>query len=112
LVRVARVGLAASPSAAPGTVAWNATHGVRRDEAALFFTGDETLVELAGVVEYRFTRAAVPDLVFGVAEVDTGVHHAAEGAFREAVGRTPLETILVGGRRPFEEEIRARLQAR
>jgi regulator of protease activity HflC (stomatin/prohibitin superfamily) len=112
LVREARVGLAASPSAAVASVAWNASHGVRRDESALFFTGDETLVELAGVVEYRFTRRGVPDLVFGVAEVDAGVQHAAEGAFREAVGRTPLETILVGGRRTFEAEVRDRLQER
>jgi regulator of protease activity HflC (stomatin/prohibitin superfamily) len=54
----------------------------------------------------------VPDLVFGVANVEAGVHHAAEGAFREAVGRTPLETILVGGRQQFEEEIRDQLQER
>jgi len=57
MVRVARIGLAgqASPAAVP--VAWNATHGARRDESALFLTGDENLVELSGVVEYRYTPA-------------------------------------------------------
>src|SRR5262249_29647506 len=63
LVRVARVGLP-GPSAPPstGAVAWSASHGSRRDEGALFFTGDENLVELAGVVEYRLTAAGVPAL--------------------------------------------------
>ena len=57
--RVARVGLPAPIAATSRPVAWNATHGARRDESALFFTGDENLVELAGVVEYRFDEAAL-----------------------------------------------------
>ncbi len=81
-------------------VAWGASHGVRRDDSALFFTGDENLVELAGVVEYHFDEAALPApalrcdgrrLVRDVA--------AAEGVFREETGRTALEAILVAARR-------------
>ena len=37
--------------------------------------------------------------------VEPSVAAAAEGVFREAVGRTPLEAILVGGRREFEAEV-------
>ena len=50
----------------PSPIAWNATHGARRDEAALFLTGDEDLVELAGggrVSLHRGRRA--PALIFG-----------------------------------------------
>ena len=111
VVRLARVG----PSPVPGQrgpVAWNAAHGALRDESALFFTGDENLVELAGVVEYRLTEGGAAALVFGVASVDASVEAAAEGAFREAVGRTPLEDILVAGRRGFEAEVEARLRRR
>ena len=110
-VRVARVG----PSPAPGQVgpvAWNAAHGAARDESALFLTGDEVLVELAGVVEYRLTEASAAKLVFGLASVDDSVAAAAEGAFREAVARAPLESILAGGRRGFEAEVEARLRRR
>src|SRR5262249_48642420 len=82
LVRVARGGLA-GPSSGPDAVAWSASHGVRRDDAALFFTGDENLVELSGVVEYRLTAGGVADLLFGVARLDEAVTAAAEGAFRE-----------------------------
>jgi Cu+-exporting ATPase len=112
LVRVARVGLAVPRSDERGPVAWSASHGARRDESALFFTGDENLVELAGVVEYRYTDAGVADLVFGVADVDAGVRAAAEGVFREAVGRTPLESILVSGRRELERDLERRLRDR
>ncbi|MDR3636703.1 MAG: HAD-IC family P-type ATPase, partial [Isosphaeraceae bacterium] len=111
-VRVARIGLAGPAAEKVGPIAWSATHGARRDESALFFTGDENLVELSGVVEYRYTEAGVPGLLFGVARVEEGVSAAAEGVFREAVGCAPLETILVDRRREFEAEIERRLRAR
>ncbi|MCA1684985.1 MAG: heavy metal translocating P-type ATPase, partial [Planctomycetia bacterium] len=73
LVRLARVGVSAPTSGSRGPVAWGASHGARRDESALFFTGDENLVELAGVVEYRLTETGAAGLVFGVGSVDAGV---------------------------------------
>jgi regulator of protease activity HflC (stomatin/prohibitin superfamily)/soluble P-type ATPase len=112
LVRVARIGPAAPSPAVRGPIAWNATHGVRRDEAALFFTGDENLVELAGVVEYRTTAASAAALLFGVATVEPTVAAMSEGVFRESVGRTPLENLLVADRRGFEADVQERLQAR
>ena len=112
LVRLARVGPAGTAVDARGPVAWSTSHGARREETALFLTGDENLVELAGVVEYRLTERGVAGLVFGVVSVEVGVSAAAEGAFREAVGRTSLEDILAAGRRGFEAEVEARLRAR
>jgi Cu+-exporting ATPase len=112
LVRVVRVGLPGPSSAATSTVAWSASHGVRRDEGALFFTGDENLVELAGVVEYHFTERGVPALLFGVASVDASVSATAEGAFREEVGRAKLDDVLADGRKRFEDEVGRRLRAR
>jgi regulator of protease activity HflC (stomatin/prohibitin superfamily) len=112
LVRVARVGLAGAAAVERGPVAWSATHGARRDESALFFTGDENLVELTGVVEYRLTTQGVADLIFRVAALDASVSAAAEGAFREAVGRSTLEAILAEGRRGFETDVETRLRER
>ena len=103
-------GSAIAPRKKP--VGWNATHGARRDESALFFTGDENLVELAGVVEYRFTEATLPELIFLVADVEATVIRTAEGVFREVVGRTPLEAILVSGRSKFERDVGQVLQQR
>ena len=112
LVRVARIGPAAPSPTVRGPIAWNASHGARRDEAALFFTGDENLVELAGVVEYRYTAAAAAALLFGAATVEPTVTATSEGVFREAVGQTPLENLLVADRRGFEADVQKRLQTR
>jgi Cu+-exporting ATPase len=112
VVRVARIGPAGPSSSLRGPIAWNATHGMRRDEGALFFTGDENLVELAGVVEYRYTAAGAATLVFGAAAVEPTVAAMSEGVFRESVGRTRLEDLLVADRRGFEADVHRRLQAR
>ena len=110
--RLARIGLPGPASAEVKPVGWNATHGGGRDESALFFTGDENLVELAGVVEYRFTEARLAELLFNVADVESTVSRAAEGVFREVVGCTTLEAILVSGRRAFEGKVGQVLQRR
>jgi Cu+-exporting ATPase len=110
--RLARIGLRGPAAPFEQAVGWSATHGAPRDESALFFTGDENLVELAGVVEYRFTESELPRLLFGVADVAASVTAAAEGVMREEAGRSPLETILVGNRSEFETGLTMRLQER
>jgi regulator of protease activity HflC (stomatin/prohibitin superfamily) len=107
---VARVGLAGPASPGSRPVGWSATHGGGRDESALFFTGDENLVELAGIVEYRWSAARLPELLFGVGSVQDAVHLAAEGAFREAAGRSTLQSILISDRELFESDVAVRLR--
>ena len=126
-VRTARIGPAAPaawataptptfpvPVTSAESVVWSASHGARRDDGSLFFTGDENLVEVAGVVEYRLPADPdrLPALIFGVTDLEAAVHAASEGAFREAIGRTPLEAILVGRRGGLETDLAARLQSR
>jgi Cu+-exporting ATPase len=110
--RLARVGLTGPATVPIKAVGWNATHGAPRSEAALFFTGDENLVELAGVVEYRYAESGLPHLLFGVADVEMAVSAAAEAVFREAAGSTTLEAILVRGRSDFEDNLTVRLRER
>ena len=94
-VRVARVGLATASG--PGPVAWNATHGLRRADEALFLTGDEDLVELAGVVEYRITREGVPGLLFEQADVEGAVAVVGRG---ELPRRDPADALGLDPGRP------------
>ncbi len=54
----------------------------------------------------------LPELLVRGRVVDDTVKAAAEGVFREAAGRTPLEAILVSGRRQFESELAAALAER
>ncbi len=102
LVRAARIGVSGRATSPAGPIAWGTTHGAARDESALFFTGDENLVELSGVAEYRDTEDGVLDRVFGVADLDAGVAGAAEAAFREVVGSRTLDEILVADRSDIE----------
>jgi regulator of protease activity HflC (stomatin/prohibitin superfamily) len=93
-------------------LAWNATHGRPRDESAIFFTGDENLVELGGVVEYRYSDAGLPGVLFNVADVENTVLSTSEGVFREVVGCTTLESLMQSGRREFEATLGRILQER
>ena len=115
-VRVARVGLvgAASAGAGAGPVAWSTQHDETAPDgdSGQFLTGDENLVELSGVVEYRLSEEAAADLLFGVSSVESAVQAASEAAFREAVGKAKLEAILVSGRPDLEREIGRRVRGR
>jgi len=111
LVRSARIGLPGLQKANQ-PVDWSATHGVRRAEAALFFTGDENLVELGARVEYVDTEAGALDRVLGSVGVDETVQPAAEAVVRETVCKTPLEAILVTHRGEVEETMTRALQDR
>jgi Cu+-exporting ATPase len=110
--RIARVGLRGPAAPRASALGWSASHGAPRDESALFFTGDENLVELAAVVEYRFTEASLPALLFGVTSAADAVTATAEGVMRENVGRTSQESILVSGRRELEAGLARQLQDR
>jgi Cu+-exporting ATPase len=110
--RLARIGLRGPTSSLDQPVAWSATHGAPRDESALFFTGDENLVELAGVVEFHLSETDLAHLLFGVTDVGACVTAAALGVMREEVARSPLEAILVSRRREFESELTRRVQER
>lgn len=116
-LRVARVGLASAriltnTGAAASPIAWGASHGVPGSAAGYLLTGDENLVELSGVVEYRLTVAGAAALTFGVGALEELVQSASESALRDAAGRAPLDAILVGDRRRFEDDVKSRLEAR
>jgi regulator of protease activity HflC (stomatin/prohibitin superfamily) len=64
------------------------------------------------VVEYRWTTAGVPSLLFDVGSVEATVSAAAEGAFREASGRAALDDILAARRSAFEADVERRLRDR
>ncbi|MGE3819657.1 MAG: cation-translocating P-type ATPase family protein, partial [Isosphaeraceae bacterium] len=113
LIRLARLGTTVgSSTSTTGPIAWGASHGSGRDESSLFLTGDENLVELSAVVEYRLTERGVATLLFGVVSVDDCLRAATEGVFRESVGLATLDDVLATRRSDFEAEAEARLKRR
>ncbi len=87
---------------------------MRRDESALFFTGDENLVELAGVVEYRLTlEGGVAALIFGVKSIDAGVcGRRPRGRFARRWVGPRSKTSWLRAKRKFESEVEATLKGR
>lgn len=111
LVRSVRIGIPGDRQTEQ-PVDWSATHGVRRADAALFFTGDENLVELGAQVEYIDSEAGAMDRLFGAVNVEETVFPAAEAVVREMMGKAPLEAILVSDRAGLEQALSTALQDR
>ena len=113
---------AAATSAAP--VEWTSPHqsvfATQPEDVAQILTGDQSLVELVGTVQYRVVD--VRAYRFGVREPERVLAALAEGAMREAVAEAPLlsdaedqadaRELLSAGRGPLEQDVRRRLQTR
>jgi Cu+-exporting ATPase len=104
-------------------VGWSSLHQVaesRDEDVAQILTGDQSLVELLGTVQFRVADLA--QFRFGVREPERVLQSLAEGVLREIVARQPLlrdvtgdreaKEILASGRGTLEREVRDRLQAR
>ena len=114
--RLARIGLPVQPATAVKPVEWNATHGAKRDESALFFTGDENLVELAGVVEYRFDKEALAELALpggrrGEHRQSSSRRSLSRGGRAHAAGGDPGQRPIANSRASLGQVLQERLQA-
>ncbi len=83
-----------------------------RDDSALFVTGDEGLVGLRGLVEYRLTNAGAAALEFEVESISALISVAAEGVLREALAKTASAEALGAGRRTLELDATLKLRER
>jgi len=72
-------------------------------------TRDGNIVDVGYAVQWRV--ADVPRYLFRIADPDAAVKMAAESAMREAVGQTPLQDILGGGRSQVQARAATLMQA-
>jgi len=79
-------------------------------EEKAMLTGDENLVDVDFVVQYRISD--LRDWLFGIRseERDGVIRDAARAAVRAVVARSPVDLVLTQ-RGPIQDEIRAQLQA-
>lgn len=87
----------------------------RRPKEALMLTGDENIVNVEMVVQYRVS--SVTDALFHVrglgAFEGTGgglIHDACEASLRQVVGRHGIDEVLTEGKLRVQTEIKAKLQ--
>jgi len=98
-------------SAPPAAYEWNIQHriGYRKalDEAVML-CGDQALVDVNAVVQYRVTEPV--QYLFGAAVPEALLRAAGESALRAEVGGRRMEAVLTGGRRAIEERSMERLR--
>lgn len=75
---------------------------------ALMLSGDENIVDVSVIVQYRVNDAS--KYLFRVRDPDVAAKAAAEVALRHTVGQNPIDYTLVEARAAVEEETRSFLQ--
>jgi membrane protease subunit HflK len=77
-------------------------------QESLMLTGDENIIDIDFVVQWRIKNAA--DYLFNIRDPEQTVKVAAESAMREVVGGTSLQNALTSGRQQIENDTRVVLQ--
>jgi membrane protease subunit HflK len=82
------------------------------DQEALMLTGDENIVKLLFIVQYKVRTGpeGVTDFLFNVRDPRETVRAGAEAAMREVVGRTGIDSVLTEGKEKVQQEAQAELQ--
>lgn len=76
--------------------------GNRPDEA-LMLTGDENIVEVNLIVQYRVSDPAA--FLFNVRSPEETLHAAAEVALRSVIGRNPIDSVISGGAERTQQQL-------
>ena len=79
---------------------------------ALMLTGDENIVSLESIVQYRVRADASgpTDFLFNVRNPQDTVRAAAEAAMREVIGRTDIDQALTEGKEEIQLAAQTELQ--
>jgi membrane protease subunit HflK len=82
------------------------------DAEALMLTGDENIVKLESIVQYKVRADATgtSDFLFNVRNPQETVRAAAEAAMREVIGRTEIDQALTEGKEALQIEAQRVLQ--
>ena len=84
--------------------------GTGRDvpQESLMLTGDQNIIDIDFVVQWRIKNAA--DFLFNIRDPEGTIKIAAESAMREVIGQTGLEDATTGKRQQVQQKARALLQ--
>ncbi|MEW6272838.1 MAG: FtsH protease activity modulator HflK [Thermodesulfobacteriota bacterium] len=82
------------------------------DQEALMLTGDENIVKLQFIVQYRVKPEpeAATDFLFNVRDPVDTVRSAAEAAMRQVIGSNAIDDALTDDRERIQDEAQAQLQ--
>jgi membrane protease subunit HflK len=75
---------------------------------ALMLTGDENIVDIEMIVQYKIKDA--PNYLFNVRDVEGTLRDASEAALRHVIGKTEIDDVLTVGKFRVQEETKALIQ--
>jgi membrane protease subunit HflK len=78
-------------------------------QESLVLTGDQNIVDVKFVVQWRIRSAG--EFLFNMRDPEVTVKVAAESALREVIGRNPLQSVLTNQREVIAQQARELLQA-
>lgn len=83
------------------------------DDEALMVTGDENIVKLQFIVQYRIKPdpSGPSDFLFNVRDPERTVRDAAEAAMREVIGRNAIDDALTEGKDRIQNDAQTLLQS-
>lgn len=79
-----------------------------RTRESRMLTGDENIVDVDFIVQYRIADAA--KFLFNVRNAETTMGHAAEAAIRQVVGSKPIDEALTTGKGVIQQETMKEIQ--
>lgn len=85
------------------------TRKIKVPEESLMLTGDQNIIDVEFVVQWRIKN--VTDYRFNILDPEVTVKVAAESAIREVMGKTPLEEALTSKRPEVDSSTRELLQS-
>lgn len=82
------------------------------DPEALMLTGDENIVKLQFIVQFKVKTGptGATDFLFNVRDQEDTVRDAAEAAMREVLGRNDIDNALTEGKEQVQQDAQALLQ--
>ncbi|MDA1091078.1 MAG: FtsH protease activity modulator HflK [Proteobacteria bacterium] len=78
-------------------------------EESLMLTGDQNIIDIDFVVQWRIKNAA--SFLFNIRDPEVTIKIAAESSMREIIGQTGLEDATTGKRQQVQQQSRALLQS-
>ncbi len=75
---------------------------------ALMLTGDENIVSVEFIVQYRINDAKM--FLFNVASISQTIQKTAEASMREVIGKTRIDEVLTTGKAKIQQDTQAILQ--
>jgi len=85
---------------------------VDQDDEALMVTGDENIVKLQFIVQYRVKTGGdgTTDFLFNVRDPEQSVRDAGEAAMREVIGRNTIDDALTEGKDRIQNDAQKLMQ--